>query len=348
MLRRGLLLALLASLSLCAQETAVQTAFRVRYVGSDSVYVEGGRSAGLVEGMKLVIKASGKESGDEAGVVAYLKVVAIAETSAMCEVVSKQRPLAVGDVATLEGQDAEKLIARRTLSNTRQYPAVVSFTEGDRLYLIGRLRDRGGGSQALLHAREHEVRGAVQGAAEREDARAAEAPLGQVEDRRAVHHRALVEEEALLPPGQRVQGAERERHRALVRRDDVEPATESLAHVIDGWPTFPRVESRELDEHVGRRCHGARQWRERDRAVCARDDTEGFGSGVGDARAHDGAAYACANGARLKIGTNKAIEKTLDQLDNDDDHCRLAGRGRVIRNLTIGGGFESENAHDSV
>ena len=32
-------------------EQGVQTAFRVRYVASDAVYVEGGRNAGLSEGM---------------------------------------------------------------------------------------------------------------------------------------------------------------------------------------------------------------------------------------------------------------------------------------------------------
>ncbi len=120
-----------------AQDTPVQTSFRLRYVGTDSVYVDGGRSAGLAEGMRLVIKAqpggTNKEAGDASGVVAYLKVMAIAETSAMCEVVSQQRALVVGDIAVLEGDDAQKLIERRTLSNTRQYPAVVSFTEGDPL-----------------------------------------------------------------------------------------------------------------------------------------------------------------------------------------------------------------------
>ncbi|MBV8052534.1 MAG: hypothetical protein JOZ80_15195 [Acidobacteriaceae bacterium] len=39
----------------------------------------------------------------------------------------------VGDLAYLSSQDAEALIQRRALSASRQYPAVISFTEGDTL-----------------------------------------------------------------------------------------------------------------------------------------------------------------------------------------------------------------------
>lgn len=148
-------LSALCAIGVCAAQTAqlpveqsVRASFRVRYVASDAVYVEGGRSAGLSEGTKLVIKAepaaAAKSEGnaateslaadaESAGIVATLKVVSVAETSAVCDIISATRSIVVGDTATLPQDEVEKLVVQRTLSNTRQYPAVVSFTEGDPL-----------------------------------------------------------------------------------------------------------------------------------------------------------------------------------------------------------------------
>ena len=119
-------------------EQNVQSAFHVRYVASDAIYVDGGRSAGLAEGMRLVIKApvsaDANQAADMAADPAYVaefRVVSVAETSAVCEVVSTTRPVVVGDVVTLPAADLEMLVQKRALSSTRRYPAVVSFTEGD-------------------------------------------------------------------------------------------------------------------------------------------------------------------------------------------------------------------------
>jgi hypothetical protein len=119
----------------------------VRYVSGSSVYLEGGRNAGLSEGTRLVIDApatptASDKSPEPVGQdmsptepavvsVAELKVVAVAQTSAVCDVISSTRALAVGDVAMLPRQEVEKLVEKHALSNTRNYPAVVSFTEGD-------------------------------------------------------------------------------------------------------------------------------------------------------------------------------------------------------------------------
>ncbi len=145
---------LLLACRIGAGQTAedVRTSFRVRYVGSDSVYLEGGRSAGLEEGMKLVIVQSPSSTASpssvtapvaapaatgasdlEPWIIAKLTVTAVAETSAACEIVSTKRAIVVGDIARLTQEATEKLVERRVLSNTRQYPAVVSFTEGDPL-----------------------------------------------------------------------------------------------------------------------------------------------------------------------------------------------------------------------
>lgn len=126
----------------------VQTTFRIRYVSGTSVYLEGGRNAGLSEGTKLVVghgeKSDPSTTSDPTADVpgsaadatnpvniAELKVTAVAETSAVCEVVSSTRPPIAGDVAMLPREEVEKLVEKRALSNTRNYPAVVSFTDGD-------------------------------------------------------------------------------------------------------------------------------------------------------------------------------------------------------------------------
>ena len=125
-----------------AQDSAqqMQTTFRVRYVADGSVYIEGGKSTGLTEGMRLVIKQATKkaatdtsEKSIEPGVVAELKVVSVAATSAVCDVVSTARPIVEGDEVSLPQTEVQKIVDKATLSNTRQYPAVVSFSEGDPL-----------------------------------------------------------------------------------------------------------------------------------------------------------------------------------------------------------------------
>jgi hypothetical protein len=145
-------LSLLYAVTLCAAQVpsppggpGLPAAFRVRYVASGAVYVEGGRNAGLAEGMKLVIKAQTTASADAAkdatnesttvsdGTVAQLKVVSVAETSAVCEVISATRDIVVGDITSLPQEEMEKLVEKHALGSTRQYPAVVSFTEGDPL-----------------------------------------------------------------------------------------------------------------------------------------------------------------------------------------------------------------------
>ncbi len=128
-------------------EQEMRVTFQVRYVTADAVYIDGGHSSGLAEGMALVIKAPSQaapsstpltappasDDGTEAGIVARLKVVSVAETSAVCEVVSATRPLAPGDIAALPDIEVQALVARHALSSTRAYPAVVSFSEGDPL-----------------------------------------------------------------------------------------------------------------------------------------------------------------------------------------------------------------------
>lgn len=87
---------------------AKQAEFKVKYVELGTVYLDGGRTAGLSKGMTLVIKrerAFGAASGDgqfkATVVVAKLTVVSVSNTSAMCQVRSRSLAAQKGDVATL-------------------------------------------------------------------------------------------------------------------------------------------------------------------------------------------------------------------------------------------------------
>ena len=118
-----------------------RTAFRVKFVTQDTAYLDGGRAAGLVEGMKLVVRdlpdvgavAAEGANSSAAGDVAELEVMSVAETSAVTEIHQPKRPVKTGDLAYLSAADQQALVEKNSLSATRKYPAVVSFTENDTL-----------------------------------------------------------------------------------------------------------------------------------------------------------------------------------------------------------------------
>src|SRR4051794_10387215 len=137
-----LALTLLVTAFAGAQTTSeVRTVFQVRYVAADSVYLDAGTNAGLSEGMKLTVKQTPEEAAaakasnnpDGSYLVATLVVEAVADTSAVCKVESSTRALQKGDVASLTAEDTQKLVAKTELGNSRKYPAVISFSEGDPL-----------------------------------------------------------------------------------------------------------------------------------------------------------------------------------------------------------------------
>lgn len=118
----------------------LHTVFKVKYVAEGVAYLDGGRGQGLTEGMKLEVKESNVPARQgqsvntaDPRVVAELEVTAVADTSAVTEIHIPKRPVKVGDLAYLSSGDAESLVQQRALSSTRQYPAVISFTEGDTL-----------------------------------------------------------------------------------------------------------------------------------------------------------------------------------------------------------------------
>ncbi len=124
-----------------AENPDFRTAFRVKFVEQDAAYLDGGRAAGLMEGMKLMVRdlpnaggvATQGANSKAAGDVAELDVLSVAENSAVTEIHQPKRPVRVGDLAYLSAADQQALVEKTTLSATRKYPAVISFTENDTL-----------------------------------------------------------------------------------------------------------------------------------------------------------------------------------------------------------------------
>jgi len=115
-----------------------RTDFHIKYVSGANVYIDGGTNSGLEEGTELILRQntalSDKESEStnlEPGVVARLKVISVASTSAVCEVVSSKRDLADSDVVSLPDTEVKKIVDKDAISNSRHYPMVISFSDGD-------------------------------------------------------------------------------------------------------------------------------------------------------------------------------------------------------------------------
>lgn len=129
-----------ATLIARSDDPSLRTVFKVKYVAEGVAYLDGGSAQGLKEGMKLEIEDTNlpARQGDSANtsdprIVAELEVSAVADTSAVTDIHTPKRPVKVGDLAYLSSGDADALVQQRALSSTRQYPAVISFTEGDTL-----------------------------------------------------------------------------------------------------------------------------------------------------------------------------------------------------------------------
>jgi len=117
-----------------------RTDFHIKYVSGTDVYIDGGTSSGLAEGTELILKQKTSLSDQDAaatslqpGVVARLKVISVASTSAVCELVETRRDLAKGDILSLPDSEVKKIVDKDTVSNSRHYPMVISFTDGDPL-----------------------------------------------------------------------------------------------------------------------------------------------------------------------------------------------------------------------
>jgi hypothetical protein len=114
--------------------------FRVKYVSDGSLYVDAGRNANLQEGMKLSLVNPPPDGAVSEGVrfrgyehVAELKVTSVADSSSVCEIVSTNGEVRIGQLAFLS---ADSLLDRRGAESAveeQKYPIVLTFTYGDPL-----------------------------------------------------------------------------------------------------------------------------------------------------------------------------------------------------------------------
>jgi hypothetical protein len=112
--------------------------FHVKYVSEDSLYIDAGRNADLQEGMKLSVIDPPPDGMINDGIrfrgyphVAELNLVALADSSAVCEVVSSSGELKVGQLAFLTPNSVEDRHLAENAREAEDYPITVSFTSGD-------------------------------------------------------------------------------------------------------------------------------------------------------------------------------------------------------------------------
>ncbi len=112
--------------------------FRVKYLADNSVYIDAGSNAGLQEGMKLSVIEPPPDNAMTDGVryrgyphVAELNVVSVADTSAVCDVVSTAGELKIGQLAFLTPGSSEDRHLAETAKSAENYPIFIAFTSGD-------------------------------------------------------------------------------------------------------------------------------------------------------------------------------------------------------------------------
>jgi Flagellar assembly protein T, C-terminal domain len=114
--------------------------FHVKYIAENTVYIDAGRNAGIAEGMLLTVTRVSSPGEATESVrfrdgqdIAQLRVVGVADTSAVCDVVSSKEDLQVGDLAYLTPKSIEQRTDAQNAEEAQNYPIVVSFTYGDPL-----------------------------------------------------------------------------------------------------------------------------------------------------------------------------------------------------------------------
>ncbi|HEY2120524.1 MAG TPA: hypothetical protein VGH37_15140 [Candidatus Acidoferrum sp.] len=119
---------------------AKPTVFRVKYVADNSVYVDAGRNAGIQEGMKLSVVEPPPDNATTDGVrfrgyphVAELNVISVADSSAVCDVITVTGDLKIGEFAFLSPTSVEDRHLAESARDAENYPIVVAFTDGDPL-----------------------------------------------------------------------------------------------------------------------------------------------------------------------------------------------------------------------
>lgn len=126
-----------APVVLTAQQQAtknLRTKFMVKYVAEGAAYLNGGRGAGLVPGMKLAVRdpnLSARGAMVQDLPVAELQVISTAQNSAVTEIHGAKRAIKTGDWAYLYREDIDRIVADRAAAAAGKRPPVNAFTQSN-------------------------------------------------------------------------------------------------------------------------------------------------------------------------------------------------------------------------
>jgi hypothetical protein len=117
-----------------------RSAFRVKYAAEGSLYLDAGRNDDLQEGMKLSLINPPPDDAVSDGLrfrgyehIAELKVTSVADSSSVCEIVSSNGEIKVGQVAFLTPDSVQERRQAEFAAEAANYPIVLTFTDGDPL-----------------------------------------------------------------------------------------------------------------------------------------------------------------------------------------------------------------------
>jgi hypothetical protein len=135
----AILLKLFSPVSVFGQDEKAAV-FSVKYLSSETVYISAGRNAGIQEGMKISVVNEQASAAQGEGArfrgedhVAELRVISVADSSAVCEIVSTKGELRLGQIAFLTPDSVQQRREAQTAAEADTYPIVVGFTYGDPL-----------------------------------------------------------------------------------------------------------------------------------------------------------------------------------------------------------------------
>lgn len=123
---------------LAAASAKKPAVFRIKYVTEGTVYIDSGHNSDIQEGMKISVIEPPPDNVADDGVrlrgyphVAELNVLSVADSSAVCDVISATGELKVGQIAYLTPGSVEDRHLAENAKETEMYPILVGFTSDD-------------------------------------------------------------------------------------------------------------------------------------------------------------------------------------------------------------------------
>jgi hypothetical protein len=114
--------------------------FRVKYASDSSLYIDAGRNANLQEGMKLSLINPPPDGAVSDAVrfrgyehIAELKVISVADSSSVCDIVSASGEVKAGQLVFLTPDSVTERRQTVEAAEEEKYPIILTFTYGDPL-----------------------------------------------------------------------------------------------------------------------------------------------------------------------------------------------------------------------